>query len=282
VAGVRQWTGNGVELLPFNGVPKQFERCLAQGNDAIVLSCEQTNYPAQGLRVLAFRVDGSGSNVWAGSPVVVSSVLSPKDKLRVCNDSSGMARAAWADARTDSGDIYAQNLNGDGSLGAPPLNATPFCFGDGSQTTACPCANSGTAGRGCDNSAATGGAQLSGAGTTTPDTLVLSSSGELPTVLTIFLQGNVALATGITFGDGVRCAGGSLKRLYTKNAVAGTASAPGAGDPPVSARSASLGDPISPGTQRWYQAYYRDPQLTFCPSPPGNSWNISSGLAVNW
>ena len=282
LAGARLWTNNGVELLPFNGVPKQFERCLPLGNDAIILSCEQTNYPAQGLRVLGFRVDGNGANVWAGSPVVVSSVLSQKDKIPACIDASGMARAAWDDARNDSGDIYAQNLNGDGSLGPPPLVAVPFCFGDGTQATACPCANNGSTGRGCENSATTGGAQLGASGTTNPDTLVLSSQGELASALSIFLQGNAALATPVVFGDGVRCVGGNLKRLYVKNAVAGTATAPGAGFPSVSTQSANLGDPITPGSQRWYQVYYRDPNLAFCPNPPGNSWNVSSGLVVSW
>jgi hypothetical protein len=281
-AGARLWTNNGVELLPFNGVPKQFERCVPLGNDAIVLSCEQTNYPAQGLRVLGFRVDGNGASVWGPSPVVVSSVLSGKDKIPVCVDGSGVLRATWDDDRNDSGDIYAQNLNGDGSLGPIVTPATPFCFGDGTQATPCPCANSGQSGRGCDNSAATGGARLSATGMTNPDTLVFASASELPTALTIFLQGNASLSTGLIFGDGVRCAGGSLKRLYARNAVAGTATAPGAGDPSVSTRSANLGDPIAPGTQRWYQAYYRDPVLAFCSNPPGNSWNVSSGLAVSW
>jgi hypothetical protein len=282
MAGTRLWTDNGIELIPFNGVPKQFERCLPWGNDAIVLSCEQTSYPMPGLRVLGFRVDGNGANVWTGSPVVLSSVLSGKDKIPVCVDASGVVRAAWDDDRNDSGDIYAQNVNGDGTLGPILTPAIPFCFGDGTQTTPCPCGNSGQANRGCENSAATGGARLAASGTTTPDTLAFASDGELPTALTIFLQGNAALATGIVFGDGVRCAGGTLKRLYVKNAVAGTASAPGAGDPSVSARSANLGDPITPGTQRWYQAYYRDPNLAFCGNPPGNSWNVSSGLAVSW
>ncbi|MBK7645032.1 MAG: hypothetical protein IPJ19_18630 [Planctomycetes bacterium] len=282
VAGARQFTANGVELLPLNGIPKQFERCLPLGNDAIVLSCEQTNYPAQGLRVLGFRVDASGANVWTGSPVVVSSVLSQKDKIPVCIDATNMARALWDDARNDSGDMYAQNLNADGSLGPPALSASAFCFGDGTQATACPCANNGAAGRGCQNSASTGGAQLLASGSTSPDTLVLSSDGELPSVLTIFLQGNAALATPAVFGDGVRCVGGSLKRLYTKNAVAGTATAPAPGDPSVSARSAALGDTIGSGTQRWYQAYYRDPNLSFCAAPPGSSWNVSSGLRIDW
>ena len=282
LAGARLWTNNGVELLPYNGVPKQFERCLPYGNDAIVLSCEQTNYPAQGLRVLGFRLDANGANVWSSPPAVVSSVLSAKDKIPVCVDASGIVRAAWDDARNDIGDIYAQNLNGDGTLGPRLSGGVPFCFGDGTQTTPCPCGNNGLAGRGCDNSAATGGAQLSASGSTVPDTIVLSSQGELGTALSIFLQGNAALANGVVFGDGVRCAGGSLKRLFVKNAAGGTASAPGAGDPSVSLQSANLGDPIAPGTQRWYQTYYRDPNLGFCASPTGNSWNVSSGVRLDW
>jgi len=160
----------------------------------------------------------------------------------------------------------------------------PYCAGDGSLATACPCANNGVSGRGCNNSAATGGAQLSFTGATNPDTLVLTSSGELPTALSIFLQGSACNAAGVPFGDGVLCVGGTLKRLYIKTAVGGAATAPnfGAGDPSISARSAALGDPIAAGSLRFYQTYYRDPDGTFCPNPPGNNWNVSSGLSVQW
>jgi hypothetical protein len=159
---------------------------------------------------------------------------------------------------------------------------TAFCFGDGSLVTACPCGNTGQIGKGCDNSAATGGAVRSATGSTSPDTVVFQSSGELPTALSIFLQGNAVNLNGVTFGDGVRCAAGSLKRLYVKNAVAGTATAPVGGDPSVTTQSANLGDPIVPGSTRWYQVYYRDPNLAFCPNPPGDSFNISSGLFIQW
>jgi hypothetical protein len=162
--------------------------------------------------------------------------------------------------------------------------ATPFCFGDGTQATACPCNNSGSPGRGCDNSANTGGALLSAAGTTNPDTLVLTSSGELATVLSIVLQGDVSRATPLLFGDGVRCVGGGLKRLYTGNAVGGVFSAPQTGDPSITTQSTNLGDPIAPGSGavRYYQTYYRDPDLAFCPAPLGSSWNVSSGVSITW
>ncbi len=122
---------------------------------------------------------------------------------------------------------------------------------------------------------------LTATGARHPDTVVLTSTSELPSALTIFIQGNAEVGP-LAFGDGLRCAGGTLKRLFAKAAVGGITSAPGAGDPSITARSAALGDPIAPGTTRYYQTYYRDPNSSFCPNPPGNTWNVSSGLSILW
>lgn len=161
---------------------------------------------------------------------------------------------------------------------------TPLCFGDGSLPTACPCGNFGATGNGCDNSIATGGSNLTAVGSTSADTVVLTATGELPTALSIFLQGTTSLATPLVFGDGVRCAGGALKRLYVRNASGGVASAPQPGNPSITTQSTALGDPIAPlsGATRIYQVYYRDPNLVFCANPPGNSWNISSAVSIIW
>jgi len=158
----------------------------------------------------------------------------------------------------------------------------PFCFGDGTQTTPCPCANTGDLGHGCANSGVAAGALLTAAGNVVPDELEMTSSGELATSFSILLQGTAVFANPIAFGDGLRCVGGNLKRLYTLQASGGTVTFPGAGNPSISARSAALGDPIPAGATRWYQTYYRDPNLAFCPSPPGNSWNVSNGMEVVW
>ena len=176
-------------------------------------------------------------------------------------------------------------------LGGPPGRAwalrlsacaEPFCAGDGSLATACPCANWGQLGRGCENSAGTGGALLAMAGNTFPDTAQLSSSGELVQSLSIFLQSPGPVGAGAPFGDGVRCVASPLSRLYVKHAAGGVAVAPVAGDPSITARSAALGDPIAPGSVRYYQVYYRDPSLAFCPGPQGATFNASSGLAIRW
>jgi hypothetical protein len=157
---------------------------------------------------------------------------------------------------------------------AGPIDSV--CPGD--KTLApCPCSNPGMSGHGCQNSANTGGALLEASGTTSPDTLHLTSSGELPHPLTIFLSGDAPTNWTWNFGDGLRCTGGHLLRLFVTNAVGGVAAVPGAGDPSISARSTAMGSPITPGSIRLYQAYYRDPG-SLC----GTGFNVSNGLRVVW
>src|SRR5260370_1356252 len=82
-------------------------------------------------------------------------------------------------------------------------------------------------GHGCENSSSTGGALLSVTGTASlaADTLVFSSTGEPSSSLSILLQGDAVHAT-TSFGDGLRCSGGALKRLYAYTSVGGVVSAP--------------------------------------------------------
>lgn len=161
-----------------------------------------------------------------------------------------------------------------------PIPGSAFCFGDGTGTT-CPCGNNGSLGRGCQNSSSTGGARLTVGGTTSPDTLVLTATGEKPTALTIFLQGTQAI-TAVPYGDGLRCVHGVLKRIYNKTAIGGTASAPQGGDLSITARSAQLNHPIAPGSTRYYMTYYRDGVGGFCPSPMGSSFNGSNAWTILW
>ena len=164
--------------------------------------------------------------------------------------------------------------------GQPPIVAS--CFGDGTGAS-CPCANSGLAGHGCENSSGTAGAILTASGipSLASDTLVLTSSAERATAFSIFLQGS-SLMSSVVYGDGLRCVAGTLKRLYSRNAASGIVVAPQGGDPSISARSAAQGDTIPMGATRHYQVYYRDPSVSFCPNPPGNTWNVSNALSAVW
>ena len=169
----------------------------------------------------------------------------------------------------------------DGGAGSP---GTDICQPGVSGVLACPCSNppSGTP-RGCDNSSATGGAQLTstGAASLGGDTVVFATNGEKPTATSVVLQGNALLGSGVAFGQGVRCTGGGLKRLYVKTAAGGAITAPGVGDASVSARSAALGDVITAGSQRWYSVYYRDPiVLGGCSAL--STFNITQTQEITW
>jgi len=180
----------------------------------------------------------------------------------------------------DSSDSYLARWVCSGQAAAPGCMEA-FCFGDG-VAIACPCNNTGGPAVGCANSSGQGAIlATSGFPSLTNDSLVLTSYGELPSVLSIFVE-SASQVVPVRFGDGARCFGSPFKRLYSKSAVAGAATAPGPGEPSVSARSAALGDPLSVGAIRYYQTYYRDPAPTFCPSPAGNTFNVSSGLIINW
>ena len=157
---------------------------------------------------------------------------------------------------------------------------------------ACPCGNAPAGpGRGCNNSANTGGARLvmtspNGASVSN-DTVVATATNELPFRTTLFLQGDGLIAGGVLSGDGVRCAGGQLLRLNGLSTAAsngqGTATYPNALSPQgIAARSAALGAPILPGDVRHYQALYRDANPTFCPSPQGDTWNATSAVTLTW
>ena len=144
--------------------------------------------------------------------------------------------------------VVANGIASDSTSIAPSV--TPFCFGDGTDQF-CPCFNDGATGHGCDNSLSTGGALLTSSGSPrlSADTLQFTCSNELPTALSVVLQGTSSTFPA-NYGDGLRCASGSLKRLYVKNASGGVVIAPQGAEPSVHTRSAALGDVLFFGATR--------------------------------
>ena len=162
-----------------------------------------------------------------------------------------------------------------------------FCDPGAGGVIPCPCSNPPAgAGRGCDNFGAgpidSGTLAATGAAYLGEDSVVLQASGENNTSLTVFFAGTTTVAGGAVLGAGVRCVGGSLKRLYTGSAAGGSLSRPGPGDPSVSARSAALGSTISAGDTRYYFCTYRDPAAA---GPCGNSSstiNATNAGSITW
>jgi hypothetical protein len=196
---------------------------------------------------------------------------------RFVSFSSAASNFAVGDTNQDF-DVFVRDLH--------PTAFTGMCDPGVAGVMACPCGNPPAGpGRGCDNSSGVGGASLfaSGVAYVTMDSLRFTTTNEKPTALSILLQGTSAVPAGVTYGQGVRCLGGTLKRLYAKNAVGGSISAPDvlANDPPITERSEALGDVISAGSSRWYLVAYRDPVvLGGCPAT--HTFNATPTGRIDW
>ncbi|MCB9916050.1 MAG: hypothetical protein H6828_13050 [Planctomycetes bacterium] len=160
------------------------------------------------------------------------------------------------------------------TLAAPSEPGSAYCGCDGG---AAPCSNPGGPLRGCANGSAPLGARVwgSGAAVVGADTLVLSAEGLPPGQPGLWFQGQNAVGGGLgaPFGDGLRCAGGDVRRLGVVAADAAGTSSTAALSAPVSV----LGG-LASGDLRRYQLWYRDP----AGSPCGQHFNLSNGYAVQW
>ena len=85
-----------------------------------------------------------------------------------------------------------------------------------------------------------------------------------------------AVGAGSVFGDGLRCAAGTVIRLGTKMSAAGFASyaSGNVGDVAISIRGAIPGA----GGTRHYQGWFRN-AAAFCTA---DAFNLTNGLTVTW
>jgi hypothetical protein len=90
------------------------------------------------------------------------------------------------------------------------------------------------------------------------------------------LQGTTQIngRAGAAFGDGLRCAGGTIGRRGTKANANGSSAYPVAGEPSVSVR----GQVTTAGSVCMYQVGYRN-AAAFCTV---STFNLSNGLSVTW
>lgn len=173
------------------------------------------------------------------------------------------------------------------------------------ESLTCPCGNPPTtAGAGCNGlspgAVPTGGAKLSSTGNAIPfDQPGGEAAAPAPHVTLIvaglptnagesayLLQGTLTIAP-VTFGQGLRCCGGPLKRMQIHSAVPGGTSWPIAGDiaPTISQRSNVAPGAIVhilPGQTYCYFSQYRQ-QVTWpaCPGLP-TAFNASNAQNILW
>lgn len=146
-----------------------------------------------------------------------------------------------------------------------------FCFGDGSGT-ACPCANNGAAGAGCANSIGAGALLESfGTNSASADDAWFQSHDLPPGVTTVLFTGTQTAGAGggVRLFDGLRCVGGALHRLGTRQSLATG----------VVYQASGLGfiGGWSAGTTAYFQLYYRDNA-----GPCASGSNFSNGLSITF
>ncbi len=221
-----------------------------------------TGLSVAGNTAVTFPQNSTGQNFMAFNTGTLSSGTKADWLMAIAN------AANWtfgASGTLPSGTITVGSGGGGGA----------FCFGDGTGT-ACPCSNSGAAGNGCASSVSTAGGHLQAAGSAslTNDQLVLTGSG-MPNSSALYFQGTAQQngGMGAVFGDGLRCAGGAVVRLGTKNNMSGGSQFPAVGDPSVSVR----GLVTMPGV-RTYQCWYRNAAV-FCTA---STFNLTNGWEITW
>jgi len=157
----------------------------------------------------------------------------------------------------------------------PEDSFTALCFGDASGTT-CPCGNTAAPGAGCANSTGLG-AVLSGSGSPSisADSVSLSIDQGKPNQPVLFFQGLnfINSGNGNHFGDGLRCCGGSVKRLQVRFMNA-------SGQANTTATLSTQGS-TAVGSTYCNQAWYRDP-LAAGGSPCLNYFNTTNALSITW
>jgi len=255
--GTRQWTDDGVTIVPLQAGEFSFVQTVLSGPNVFTIWDESPSFGNDVVR--AARVTAAGSIDIA--PFDVASTTSEKGRLGAVAGSGGEVLMSWSDKRTDDGDIYAQNLQSDGSLGVDPVVA--YCFGVG-----CPCANDDPT-AGCSNSGGTG-ALLSAQGSSSvaSDDMTMTVAGAKPTQPGVLFSG-INQLTPAPFRDGLFCTSGQSIRLGVRFASAtGTATwGPGI---------AGLGG-FTAGTVRHFQVWYRDPG-----GACGTGSNLSNALTVTY
>jgi hypothetical protein len=161
--------------------------------------------------------------------------------------------------------------SGGGSWGIADLSGlggvgTAYCF----CANTAPCGNIGSLDSGCANSTGSG-AILSGSGTASvsTDDLTFDCTQMPPNKPALIFAGTTSVngGAGFVFGDGLRCAGGSVQRLGVMTSDSGGNASWGPG------MIAAGG--WSSGQTRFFQVWLRDPG-----GPCGGGFNLSNGLEV--
>ncbi|MBI4546679.1 MAG: T9SS type A sorting domain-containing protein [Ignavibacteriae bacterium] len=116
-SGVVRWTTNGVVITTASGDQNAHQVISDNAGGAILVWQDNRN---GNLDIYAQRIDANGNALWMTNGVPVTIVAGNQYEPAITTDGANGVFIAWTDERNGNKDIYAQKLNGDGTLGPPP------------------------------------------------------------------------------------------------------------------------------------------------------------------
>ncbi|MCK4654740.1 MAG: T9SS type A sorting domain-containing protein [Candidatus Cloacimonetes bacterium] len=114
--GERLWTDNGMVFIELSSTDVNPIATRSSESDVVVFYEESPS--AVNNHIKAMRIDEDGAFVWVEEYITLSSVVSEKLHSVVNHFNYNQWISVWEDRRNDDGDIYAQNVNLNGTLGS--------------------------------------------------------------------------------------------------------------------------------------------------------------------
>lgn len=111
--GNPQWTNDGIPVC--NANKEQNSPCITSdgaGGAIIIWEDFRTNY----ADLYGQRINKNGESLWAKNGVIVCGVTSAQNAPEVISDGTGGAIVVWQDFRRNYADMYAQRIDGSGTI----------------------------------------------------------------------------------------------------------------------------------------------------------------------
>lgn len=122
--GELAWTEFGTTVIPSNSNQTSFVQTIAHDGGCYVAAFDARS-ALTGVVVVG-RIGTDGELAWKSGTVLAGSRDTGKARLDVAGSASGEALLVWTDGDFSEGDVLAQNVNPDGTLGGMPACAADF------------------------------------------------------------------------------------------------------------------------------------------------------------
>ncbi|MBP9095557.1 MAG: T9SS type A sorting domain-containing protein [Ignavibacteria bacterium] len=118
-AGERQWTDAGLTVIPMG--PGSFTTLATQAVDTNgILYINDAVFGGTDNIIKAAKFNRNGTIAWnSGALKIISPTTGAKSRIDARINVNKMSIVVWSDSRNGSPDIYAQNINNNGTLGGP-------------------------------------------------------------------------------------------------------------------------------------------------------------------